>query len=341
MFRKYIRENIKALVPYKSARSEFTGKAEVFLDANENPFTFSSNRYPDPYQKEVKQKLSELKSIEAERIFFGNGSDEIIDLLFRAFCEPKQDTVYTIAPSFSMYKFAGQLNNVAVRSYTINADFSIDADEFIKGILSTDKLIFLCTPNNPTGNSIPKETILKIAHAFDGLLVVDEAYIDFSVEQSLLKEKVNNIIVLQTFSKAWGSAGLRLGMAFMHPELVQILNGIKMPYNINQSTQDKALELLSNPQQVFDSISIIISERDRVEKEIKNMKAVQFVYPSDANFLLVRFDEALKMYTYLLSKGIIVRNRSTLVHCENCLRLTIGNSKENDALITAIQNYNL
>lgn len=339
MFRKYIRENIKELVPYKSARSEFDGKAEVFLDANENPFTFSSNRYPDPYQKQLKAQLSAFKNIPVDRIFFGNGSDEIIDLLFRAFCEPKQDTAYTIDPSFSMYKFSGQLNDVQLRAFETNPDFSIDTDAFIEGILPTDKLIFLCSPNNPTGNSIPKEDIQNIANAFDGLLVVDEAYIDFSKEQSLIYDQPDNVIVLQTFSKAWGSAGLRLGMGFMHPELVTILNGIKMPYNINQNTQDRALSLLLNPKEVLDSVATIISERERMNNEMKNISAVQFVYPSDANFFLVRFEDAAAMYHYLLSKGIIVRNRSTLIHCEGCLRLTIGTEQENNKLLKALQNY--
>jgi len=339
VFRKYIRENIKDLVPYKSARSEFDGTAEVFLDANENPFTFSSNRYPDPYQKQLKEKLSAFKNVDAARIFFGNGSDEIIDLLFRAFCEPKQDTAYTIDPSFSMYKFSGQLNDVSVRAFVTNPDFSFDVDEFIKGILSSDKLIFLCSPNNPTGNSIPKETILKIAESFDGLLLVDEAYIDFSKEQSLIHDQQDNIIVLQTFSKAWGSAGLRLGMGFMHPELVAILNGIKMPYNINQSTQDKAMALLTNPEVVLDSVATILSERDRMQNEMKDIKSVQFVYPTDANFFLVKFEDAQKMYAYLLSEGIIVRNRSSLVHCEGCLRLTVGTESENTKLLKALQNY--
>ncbi|MBA4408144.1 MAG: histidinol-phosphate transaminase [Odoribacter sp.] len=337
---KLLRNNIKALNPYSSARDEFSGEAEVFLDANENPFNAPYNRYPDPQQKELKIKIAELKNIAPEKIFLGNGSDEPIDIIFRAFCEPGVDNVVTIEPTYGMYQVAADVNNVEVRKVKLNEDFGFSAQKLLDAANLYTKVIFVCSPNNPTANLLDNSEILKLITGFDGLVVVDEAYIDFSPENSLLPEldKYENLIILQTLSKAWGMAGIRLGMAFAQPEIIHIFNKIKYPYNINILTQQKALELLDHLQEKEEWVKIIVEERDKMVKKLFKLPFVQVVYPSDANFILVKMHDARGIYEYLTEQKIIVRDRSKVTLCVDCLRITIGSPKENKKLRKALKN---
>ena len=336
---KLLRNNIKVLKPYSSARDEFSGEAEVFLDANENPYNAPYNRYPDPLQKVLKAKISNIKNISPEKIFLGNGSDEPIDIIFRAFCEPGVDNVVTIDPSYGMYQVSADINNVDVHKVKLNEDFSVSAQKLLDAANLYTKAIFICSPNNPTANLLDRNEILKLISEFDGLVVLDEAYIDFSPESSLLPEldKYENLIILQTFSKAWGMAGIRLGMAFAKPEIIRVFNKIKYPYNINILTQQKALELLDNIQQKEEWVKIILEERDKMIRKLFKFTFVQVVYPSDANFLLVKMHNARGIFEYLTDQKIIVRDRSKVSLCEDSLRITIGSPEENKKLRKALK----
>ncbi len=336
---KLLRKNIAGLKPYSSARDEYSGGAMVFLDANENPFNQPYNRYPDPLQRELKEKIAVLKNISKQNIFLGNGSDEPIDLLIRAFCEPGTDNIVTFNPTYGMYQVAADINNIEVKKVSLSENFDIDAEELLEATNANTKLIFLCSPNNPTGNSLSSEEIQKVIDDFDGLVVLDEAYIDFAPGKSFLP-KLNenaNLVILQTFSKAWGMAGIRLGMAFASAELISILNKIKYPYNLNILTQQKALELLNKTEEVKKWVKLLIAERIKMADLIKDFPFVIQVYPSDANFLLVKMHDAEGIYNYLVEKGIIVRNRSKVHLCTNSLRITIGSSEENNALLQALR----
>ena len=336
---KLLRNNIKALKPYSSARDEFSGEAEVFLDANENPYNAPYNRYPDPLQWILKTRIAEIKNIAPEKIFLGNGSDEPIDIIFRSFCEPGVDNMVSIDPTYGMYQVAADINNVEVRKVKLNDNFGFSAQKLLDATNLYTKVIFVCSPNNPTANLLDKAEIVKLLTGFDGLVVVDEAYIDFSPESSLLPEldKYENLIILQTFSKAWGMAGIRLGMAFAQPEIIRVFNKVKYPYNINILTQQKALELLDNLHEKEEWVKTIVDERAKMVKKLFKLPFVQVVYPSDANFILVKMNDARGIYEYLTEQKIIVRDRSKITLCDDCLRITIGSPKENKKLRKALK----
>lgn len=335
---KITRENIKALKPYSSARDEYTGVAKINLDANENPYNEPFNRYPDPLQRELKEQIGNVKGANPKNIFLGNGSDEAIDLLFRAFCEPAVDNIVTISPSYGMYQVCADINNTPVIKVSLNDDFSLDADKVIAATNENTKIIFLCSPNNPSGNLLESKEIAKVISSFDGLVVIDEAYIDFAPAASWLPnlEDYPNIVILQTFSKAWGMAGIRLGMAFASEEIINTLNKIKYPYNLNMLTQDVAFNLLSDVENMKGWVEILLSEKTAMEESLKTIKGVQKIYPSDANFLLVKIDNARDIYNTLVDQGIIVRDRSNVELCDSSLRITIGSPEENKTLLTAL-----
>ena len=334
------RPNVWALKPYSSARDEYSGaEASVFLDANENPFNSPYNRYPDPLQRELKTLISSLKGVKEESIFLGNGSDEAIDLVFRAFCRPGVDNVVAIEPTYGMYKVCAEVNDVEYRPMLLDVYFQMKAKELLSGIDENTKAVFICSPNNPTGNSLCRAEIEKVLASFGGLVIVDEAYIDFSTSPSLLEdlEKYPNLIVLQTFSKAWGCAAIRLGMAFASPEIIAIFNKIKYPYNVNLLTQKEAVRLLQEPEKVQAWVDTLLEERGRVMKEFAKLPINIRVYPTDANFFLAKVVDAKVLYDYLVSCGIIVRNRTNVALCKDCLRITIGTKEENDALLAALR----
>ena len=336
-----LRKNIQNLKPYSSARDEYSGDAMVFLDANENPFNDPYNRYPDPLQKELKQKISALKNIPVNQIFLGNGSDEPIDLLIRAFCEPGTDNIVTINPTYGMYQVAADTNNIEVIKVSLTSDFELDSKQILQAVNEKTKLIFLCSPNNPSGNSLDKDAMVGIIQNFNGLVIVDEAYIDFAPGKTFLPEldKFPNLVILQTFSKAWGMAGIRLGMAFATSEIIQVLNKIKYPYNLNILTQKKALELLDNKEQIDTWIKMLIDEREKMRKYLTKFHFVTKIFPSDANFLLVEMTNARGIYNYLVENGIIVRDRSKIHLCNNSLRITIGTMEEDNILLQALKEY--
>ena len=336
------RPNIWDLKPYSSARDEYKGaEATVFLDANENPYNNPYNRYPDPLQRDLKEMLAPIKKVKPENIFLGNGSDEAIDLVYRAFCEPDVDNVVAIDPTYGMYKVCADVNNVDYRNVLLNADYQFSADDLLASADEKTKLIFLCSPNNPTGNDLLRSEIEKVLTTFDGLVILDEAYNDFSDRPSFLSEldKYPNLIVLQTFSKAMGSAGIRLGMAFASTEIIDILNKIKYPYNVNELTQKQAIEVLQNYSQVEAWVKTLIEERAYLEKVFAALPCTENIYPSDANFFLAKVSDAKAIYNYLVAKGIIVRNRSSIALCKDCLRVTVGTREENDQLIEALKQY--
>ncbi|MCW3110765.1 MAG: histidinol-phosphate aminotransferase [Segetibacter sp.] len=342
---KLVRENIKHLTPYSSARDEFSGDAKVFLDANENalgsPLTKWYNRYPDPHQVKVKEALSKVKSVEPEKIFLGNGSDECIDLLYRCFCNPGKDNVIICPPTYGMYEVSANINDVAIRKAPLLDDFQLDLIHLENLVDENTKLVWICSPNNPTANSMNREDVETILNNFKGLVVVDEAYINFSRQKSFIQELNDypNLVVLQTFSKAWGLAGLRLGMAFASKEIVEILNRVKPPYNINQVTQELALKALEEVGQVNDMIKELVQMRVALKGVFEKIPFVKKVYPSDANFLLVKVDNAKDIYHYLLSRGIVVRDRSNVQLCDNCLRITVGTEDENTELVEAMADW--
>ncbi|QCK14711.1 histidinol-phosphate transaminase [Mangrovivirga cuniculi] len=339
-----IRTHIKALKPYSSARDEFDGLASVFLDANENPFGSADgnkyNRYPDPLQQNVKDKLGLLKKIDQGKIFLGNGSDEPIDLLFRIFCEPGEDKVMITPPTYGMYKVSADINNVECSEVPLLENYQLDVEAISKTIDKdeTIKLIFLCSPNNPTGNLMHEKDIENILKSFNGIVVIDEAYIDFTTSQSWIHrlKEFSNLIVLQTFSKAWGMAGLRLGMAYADPKIVAYLNKVKPPYNVNEATQEAASKAMDNYKQVDEWVASLVAERKRLIQEFVKLSAVKNVYPSDANFILVKIEKAAELYRSLIKKGVVVRNRSNVVLCDDCLRITIGTQNENDILLSEL-----
>jgi len=336
---RYVRENILKLSPYSTARDEMSGKPEVFIDANESPFENNYNRYPDPHQKELKAKLSKIKGLPTENIFIGNGSDEAIDLVYRVFCVPSKSNVVIISPSYGMYSVAAQTNDIAVREIPLNEDFTLPNQAILDACDKDTRVIFLCSPNNPSGNAFPKEDMLEIAEKFDGIVVIDEAYADFSSKGSV-RDKVNehnNVIVLQTLSKAWGLAGLRLGLAFACPRIIELFSMVKYPYNINITALRAVSKALD--EDIAWKVKETLEQRALMEKELPKIDCVRKVYPSDANFLLVKFDDADKMYDYILGRGIIVRNRNKVRGCKGCLRITVGTESENLRLIEALKEY--
>ncbi|MDR0815344.1 MAG: histidinol-phosphate transaminase [Bacteroidales bacterium] len=336
-----VRPNIWHLKPYSSARTEFKGEASVFIDANENPYNAIWNRYPDPLQSAVKETIAAVKGITPDCIFLGNGSDEPIDLLYRVFCEPRTDNVVAIDPTYGMYKVAADINHVEYRKVLLDESFNFSADNLLNVTDWHTKLIFLCSPNNPTANLLNRDEIVKTIRTFNGIVVLDEAYIDFAGQPSFLHElgQYENLIILQTFSKAWASASVRLGMAFATPEIVQILNKVKYPYNINRLTQDYALKMLENPQRVKDWVAVLLREREQLQKRLATLPCVEKLYPTDANFLLVKMTDANDIYRYLVERGVIVRNRSNISLCLNCLRITVGTPEENQILISSLADY--
>ncbi|MGJ1265724.1 histidinol-phosphate transaminase [Sphingobacterium spiritivorum] len=334
-----LRDNIKNLVPYSSARDEFKGEASILIDANENafgsPLDHNYNRYPDPLQHLVKDKLSHIKGVPAANMFLGNGSDEAIDILFRAFCRPGLDNVILVPPTYGMYEVSANINDVAFKKVNLTKEYQLDLDGIQEAVDAQTKLIFICSPNNPTGNAINRKDIELILNNFHGIVVVDEAYINFSQTRSFTQELAEypNLVVLQTLSKAWGLAALRLGMAFASKEIIEVFNKIKPPYNINQATQDIVLEALDKVDQVNAWIKETVAERELLVKELVKIGYVQYITPSDANFILVRMDDPRGLYTYLVQHGIIVRDRSKVELCEGCLRITVGTPEENKILL--------
>jgi histidinol-phosphate aminotransferase len=338
---KLVRPGILSLKPYSSARDEYKGREALFLDANENPYNAPYNRYPDPKQRELKQAISEVKGIASEHIFVGNGSDEAIDLLFRVFCEPGVDNVVAIAPTYGMYQVCADINHVEYRKAPLKDDFSLDAAAIIQACDERTKMIFICSPNNPTSNSFDARDILSLAEQNDSILVLDEAYIDFSGSPSLKDSlsEYKNLVILQTFSKAWGLAGIRLGVALADKAIIGLMSKVKYPYNLNMLTQDFALKALKNEAKMKEWVDMILSERKRLARLLRTYRFVEMIFPSDANFLLVKVRKPIKVYNYLVEKKIIVRDRSNVALCEDSLRITVGSSEENTALSTALMNY--
>lgn len=341
---KLVRESVRELKPYSSARDEYVsdGSEMVFLDANENPFNNGVNRYPDPQQRNLKALLAEQRGVAVENLLLGNGSDEVLDLIFRAFCEPKTDNIITSPPTYGMYKVLAGVNDVKNKEVLLTSDFEPNVEGILKAVDQNTKLLFLCSPNNPTGNCFSEKRIKHLLESFKGLVVVDEAYIDFSEAESWLAQLQNypNLIVTQTLSKAYGLAGIRLGICCASPGIISVLNKIKPPYNVNELTQQRALRHVLNPKMVHEEVRSILKERNELTKELLQFNFVLKIYPTDANFVLVKVDDADKRYQQLLDKGIVVRNRSTQPLCENTLRLTVGTQEENKKLIEALGSLN-
>lgn len=340
-----VRENIKRMTPYSSARHEFSGAATIFLDANENsfgsPLPQNYNRYPDPLQLPLKEKISSIKGVPVQNIFLGNGSDEAIDLLFRIFCEPGKDNIIIFPPTYGMYEVCAEINNIEVKKILLTTSFQLDLDAIEASVNENTKLIFVCSPNNPTGNSINRTDIEVLLNNFNGIVVIDEAYINYARQKTFIPELTEypNLVILQTLSKAWGLAGLRLGMAFAGQPLIDYMNKVKYPYNINSATQQLALEALGNISSVNNWTKRTVDQKEFLQAELLKLSITQTVYPSDANFILVRLKEAKKIYEYLSAKGIIVRDRSKVMLCDDCLRITIGTPEENKQLIEALKQY--
>lgn len=332
------RKNVREIEPYSSARDEFSDVSNdmIFLDANENPYQNDLNRYPDPKHNLLRSKIASIKNVSKENILFGNGSDEILDLIFRAFCEPREDNIIILPPTYGMYSVLAKLNDVEVRKVDLNEHFQLRTTEILNIQNRNSKLLFICSPNNPTANSIHKDSIIEVLEKFNGIVVIDEAYIDFSEEESWLSqlEKYPNLIVTQTFSKAFGKAGIRLGMCFASKEIITVLDTIKPPYNVNQLTQINGLETLGNIKVINSQVKEILKQRDVLIKALNNINYVKTVYKSEANFILIKVDNANERYKQLLEKGIVVRNRTKEILCENCLRISIGTKVENEILIS-------
>ena len=341
-----LRENIRNLIPYSSARDEFSGEASVFLDANENsfgsPLPDNYNRYPDPLQLAVKQKLSLIKGVPSRNIFLGNGSDEAIDILFRAFCRPGIDNVITVPPTYGMYEVSANINDVEVRKVKLNKAFQLDVEKIAESIDENSRIIFICSPNNPTGNSMDRDDIQTLLTNFKGLVVVDEAYINYSRQKTFIQELTEfaNLVVLQTLSKAWGLAGLRVGMAFASEEIIEVFNKVKAPYNISHSSQQLVLKALENADQINEWIRQTVAERENLTVQLSLMDFVEKIYPSDANFLLVKTKDPRFIYQNLVNQGIIVRDRSKVELCEGCLRITVGTPEENETLVHTLRSLN-
>ena len=337
------RPNIWALKPYSSARDEYSGKqAQIFLDANENPYNTPNNRYPDPRQRELKAVIGNIKEISPEHIFLGNGSDEAIDLVYRAFCEPRIDNVVAIEPTYGMYGVCADVNDVEYRSVQLNSKYDFTAESLLEVADEHTKFIWLCSPNNPTGNNLNRKEIVKLLETFEGLVILDEAYNDFSSEPSFIRSlgMYPNLIVFQTFSKAMGCAAIRLGMAFASEEIIEILSKIKYPYNVNQLTQIEALKMLQRHYEVEGWVKTLKAARESLMDMFRQLDVVEIVYPSDANFFLTKVTDAGRIYDYLVNKGIIIRNRSSVKLCDQCLRITVGTPHENNALVEALKAYN-
>ena len=338
---KLIRPTIKALKPYSSARDEFQGNSDdmVFLDANENPFENGVNRYPDPQQRSVKSLLSEIKNITENNILLGNGSDEVLDLIFRAFCEPNQDNIITLPPTYGMYSVLANINAVEIKSVQLDDNFQPKVDEILEVSNDNSKLLFLCSPNNPTGNSFEAKSIEELIKKFQGIVVIDEAYIDFSNEESWISKlsEFPNLIVTQTLSKAYGMAGIRLGICYASSEIISVLNRIKPPYNVNELTQQRAIQQLKLNDLTKKQVEDILTERKNLINQLNTVSYISKIYPTDANFVLVEVDDATKRYNQLIEKGIVIRNRTTQPGCENCLRLTVGTTFENKKLIKVMK----
>lgn len=339
-----VRENINKLKPYSSARDEYEGNEGIFLDANENPFGSASkqpfNRYPDPKQRALKEKIGQLKRLEPNQIFLGNGSDEAIDIVFRTFCTPGQDNVITLPPTYGMYKVCADINDIEVREVPLTSSYQIDTASVLATIDKHTKVIWICSPNNPTGNAIYSKDIIQIINSFSGIVVIDEAYIDFAPDKSFTQKLKDypNLILLQTFSKAWGMAGLRLGMAFACEKIIQLFNKVKYPYNVNQLSQEKALEALRSLLNKETMVEEILTQRAWLEEELAKLSYVVKIHPSDANFLLVKMNDGHGVYQKLVAQKIITRDRSTVALCEDCIRITVGSEEENLALITQLSN---
>jgi histidinol-phosphate aminotransferase len=340
-----LRKNIRELKPYSTARDEYTGSIGIFLDANENSFgsvpTGSLNRYPDPYQKKIKEKLAGIKNVSIENIFIGNGSDEAIDLLFRAFCEPGKDSVLIMPPTYGMYKVAAEINDVKTIEVSLNNNFEIVTEDVLNNIEPTTKIVFICSPNNPSGNLLNSNSIKTILNDFKGIVVIDEAYIDFAESEGWNSELSNykNLVVLQTFSKAWGLANIRVGMAFGDKEIISVFDKIKYPYNVNGVSQQIIIDALDNESIKNKIVNTIVSERNNLADAISKIDFIKYVFPSDSNFLLAKVDDANKVYDFLLANKIIVRNRSNMIHCKECLRFTVGTIEENKKLIEVLLKY--
>lgn len=341
---KLVRESVRKLQPYSSARDEYVsdGSEMLFLDANENPFNNGVNRYPDPYQRSLKSLLAEQKGVSESQILLGNGSDEVLDLIFRAFCEPNQDNIISLPPTYGMYKVLAGINAVENKEVLLTTDFEPNVDEILNVVDASSKLLFICSPNNPTGNSFKKEAIEKLLESFKGLVVIDEAYIDFSKDESWLSalKTYPNLIVTQTLSKAYGLAGIRLGICYASEEIIGVLNKIKPPYNVNQLTQQRALQRVLNQDLVNQEVQQILDEREELIKALNGLEFVKELYPTDANFVLAKVDDANKRYQQLLEKQVVVRNRSTQPLCENTLRFTVGTPDENKKLIAILKALN-
>ena len=337
-----VRPNILRLTPYSCARNEFNGmNAHVFLDANENPYNANLNRYPDPLQADLKKEIAKVKGVPAENIFLGNGSDEAIDLIYRIFCEPRVDNVVAIAPTYGMYEVCADINDVEYRPVLLDEDFQLDADKLLEACDAHTKVIWICSPNNPTGNLLERQQIEKVLTTFQGIVVIDEAYSDFAQERPFRYELANypNIVVLNTFSKAWACAAIRLGMAFASNDIISLFNKVKYPYNVNLLTQEKAIEILHSPAKIQQWLSIITTERAHLLPAIGELPICQHIYPTDSNFFLVRVTDADDIYRYLVERGIIVRNRNRVALCGNCLRITVGTPQENCELLSALRQY--
>ena len=334
-----IRKNIKALSPYSSARDEFTQIADMYLDANENPYNNNLNRYPDPYQKKVKKLLSDWKSIPSNKMLLGNGSDEVLDLIFRAFCEPKEDNVILLPPTYGMYSVLANINDIEIKEVGLSDSFEPEVEEILKTQDNNSKVLFVCSPNNPTANVFNTSKVERLLKEFNGIVVIDEAYIDFADQESWITrlDEFPNLIVTQTFSKALGHAGIRLGVAYASAEIIDVLNKIKPPYNVNELTQQKAIEVLEKAR-FKNQILEIKEERAKLETELQKLDFVEKIYPSDANFILIKVDDADKRYNQLLDKGIVVRNRSTQYKCENTLRISVGTPEENKKLLKTMES---
>lgn len=337
-----VRKNILELKAYSSARDEYKGlRANVFLDANENPYNAPINRYPDPLQQDVKKKISALKSVPVENMFLGNGSDEAIDIIFRVFCNPKCDNVVSIEPTYGMYEVCANINDVEYRKVLLDDKFDFDADSLLGACDENTKVIFVCSPNNPTGNNLGRNQIERLLVEFQGIVVIDEAYSDFSTERPFRLDlgKYPNLIVLNTFSKAWGCASIRLGMAYASAEIIQLFNKVKYPYNVNLLTQEKALEVLSDITKIHQRINAIVESRNNLIDAFSQLPICSKVYPTDANFFLAKVCDANQIYNYLIDKGIVVRNRHNITLCNDCLRITIGSNEENRLLLSALRQY--
>ena len=337
-----VRPNIWKLAPYSSARNEYSGRqAHVFLDANENPYNDPLNRYPDPLQRELKERLSAVKGVPVDNIFLGNGSDEAIDLPYRIFCTPQVDNVVAIEPTYGMYRVCADINDIEYRTVLLDDHYQITADRLLAACDNHTKIIWICSPNNPTGNHIVRKEVEEVIRQFEGIVIVDEAYSDFSAQKTFRSEiaKYSNLIVLNTMSKAWGCAAIRLGMAFASKEIVALMNKVKYPYNVNLLTQQKALEALQDPFGVDKWVKVLLGERARMVGAFMELPICERVYPTDANFFLAKVDDAQSIYDYLVDKGIIVRNRTRVQLCHNCLRVTIGTKSENNELLAALRTY--